>query len=135
MQYTVAGVTESISGRGAAVTVTAAEAVALPAAPVHASVYVAVPIAVGVSVVEPLVASVPDHAPDPVQDAVFVELHVSVTGLPTVMVEGDAVSVTVGCTGGAAVTVTAAVPIFVASCVEVAVMVAEPELGTVAGAV
>ena len=37
--------------------------------------------------------------------------------------------------GTAAVTVTAAVPVFVASCVEVAVMVAEPELGTVAGAV
>ena len=34
-----------------------------------------------------------------------------------------------------AVTVTVAVPDFVASCVEVAVMVAEPELGTVAGAV
>ncbi len=97
--------------------------------------YVAVPVAEGVSVVEPLTASVPDHAPDAVQDVVFVELHVSVVELPIVMMEGDAVSVTVGCTGAAVVTVIAAVPDFVASCVEVAVMVAAPEAGTVADAV
>ena len=36
---------------------------------------------------------------------------------------------------GGAVIVIVAMPDFVASCVDVAVMVAEPELGTVAGAV
>lgn len=102
---------------------TVAEAVALPAAPVHTSVYVSVPIAVGVSVVEPLVASVPDHAPDAIQDFVFVELHESVTGLPTAMVEGDAVSLTVGAAG---LTVTVAEPQIAVYpvCVEQAVMVA-----------
>jgi hypothetical protein len=100
---------------------------------VHVSEYVAV--ADGVSVVEPLVASVPDHAPEAAQDVVFVELHASVVELPAVMVEGDAVRVAVGGCAAGGFTVTVAVPDFVGSCVEVAVMVALPELGTVAGAV
>ena len=74
----------------------------------------------GISVLEPLVASVPDHAPYAVQDVVFVELHASVVELPTVMVEGDAMIMAVGGAGGVAVTVTAALPVFVASCVDVA---------------
>lgn len=50
--------------------------------------------------------------------------------------EGTTIGVVgVGCADTAAVTVTTAVPDLVASCVEVAVMVAVPELGTVAGAV
>lgn len=108
VQYTVEGVTELISGKGAGFTVTVAEAVALPSAPVQVSVYVAV--AEGVSVTDPLVASVPDHAPDAVQDVVFVELHASVVVLPAVMVEGDAVSVAVGGCAAGGFTVTVADP-------------------------
>jgi hypothetical protein len=127
LQYTVDGVTELISGNDAAVTVTVVEAVALPSAPVHLSVYVAV--AEGVSVVEPLVASVPDHAPDPVQDVVFVELHVSVVELPTVMAEGDAVIVAVGgcAAGGLIVTVAAPVTLVYPGTVDAAVIVAVAE--------
>ena len=111
---------------------TVAEAVALPSAPVQVSAYVAV--AAGVSVMEPLVASVPDHAPDAVQDVVFVELHASVVALPAVMLEGDAVRVAVGGCAAGGFTVTVVVPDFVGSWVEVAVMVALPEAGTVVGA-
>ena len=45
-----------------------------------------------------------------------------------------ATSVTVGCTT-VVETVTAAVPTFVASCIEVALIVSDPEAGTVEGAV
>jgi hypothetical protein len=86
----------TVMAGGAAFTVTFLEAVALPPAPAHAMVYVTVPVAVGVSVAEPLVASIPDHAPDAVQDVAFVEPHVIVVELPNVKVEGDALMVTVG---------------------------------------
>ena len=49
--------------------------------------------------------------------------------------EGEQATETEVIVTGTAVTVTVADPDFVASCVEVAVMVAVPELGTVAGAV
>jgi hypothetical protein len=106
--------------------VTFAEADALPPVPVQPSVYVAVPVAVGVSVVEPLVVSVPDHAPDAVQDAALVELHVSVVVAPSVMVEGAAVIVTVGCGTVTGLMVTVADPVILVypGTVDAAVMVA-----------
>jgi hypothetical protein len=113
-------------GNGAASTVTLAEAVALPPAPVHASVYVAVPVAEGVSVADPLRASVPDHAPDAVHEVAFVELHVSAVELPSVMVAGDAAIVAVGCDGDIGSIVAVAVPAILVypGTVDVAVIVA-----------
>ena len=55
---------------------------------------------------EPLKDLEPDHAPEAAQELVFVEDHVKVEDWPLPIVLGLALSVT--CTAGAAVTVTAA---------------------------
>jgi hypothetical protein len=115
-----------MSGNGAAFTVTVVEADMLPPAPVHVSVYVVVPVAEGVSAVEPLIAWLPDHAPDAVHEVAFVELHVSVVVAPSVMVEGVAAMVTVGCGTDAGLTVTVAIPVILVypGIVDAAVIVA-----------
>jgi hypothetical protein len=89
-------------------------------------VYVAVPVATGVSVVEPLVASVPDHAPDAVHEVVLVELHVSVVVAPSVIAEGTAAMVTVGCGTVAGLMVTVEDPVILVypGTVDAAIMVA-----------
>ena len=99
------------------VTVTVAEAEALPPAPVQVSVYVAFD--PGVTVVDPLVASPPLQPFDAVQDVAWVELHVSVDDPPDAMLVGDAEIFTVGwgCGLPDAVTVTVMARV-VASCDE-----------------
>ena len=70
-------------------------------AAVHVSVYVIEPAVFGVIVAEPLVGLSPAQpSPDcpsvALQAVAFEEVHVSVTGLPIVIVSGDTASLTAG---------------------------------------
>jgi hypothetical protein len=100
---------------------------------------VAVPVAVGVKTSALLTLPILDGLTDqvtallkfPVPVTVGVQVEVWVVRMD----EGEQTTATEVIVTGTAVTVTVADPDFVAFCVEVAVMVAEPELGDVAGAV
>jgi uncharacterized protein (UPF0147 family) len=103
---TEVGLAESDTvGAGGAVTVTAAEAVAVPPAPVHARVNVLEALSAPLDWL-PDVAWGPDHAPEAVHEVAFVDDHVRVEELPLTTAVGLAESDTVG--AGGAVTVTAA---------------------------
>ncbi len=88
-----------------AVKVTVADAFPEPPVPEHVNVYVVV--AVGVTDVDPLVASVPLHPPLAVQAVAFLLDQLNVELVPSVILVGFAVSVTVG---AGTVTVTVADP-------------------------
>ena len=90
----------------AAVTVTVADLLVDPPAPVQLNEYVLVLVRLPVEAV-PLVACAPDHAPEAVQLVAFEVLHVSVEPLPLVTEAGFAERLTVGA-GVPAVTVTVA---------------------------
>jgi hypothetical protein len=90
-------------GAGATVTV-AVTTLLVPPVPLQLSEYEAVALRAPVLCV-PLVALAPPQLPDAVQEAAFVELHVSVEEPPPAIEVGFAVNVTVG----AATTVTVAV--------------------------
>jgi len=87
-----------------ALTVTVADWVALPPAPLHVRVYVEVLVSAPVDC-EPLVASDPDHAPEAVQEAALVEDQVRVALAPLAIVLGLTLKVMVGA-GALTVTVT-----------------------------
>jgi hypothetical protein len=70
---TEVGLTEIVTVGAAAVTVSVADACALPALPVQVSVYVVLPLAVGLSLAVPAVACVPVQPPLAVQEVAFVE--------------------------------------------------------------
>jgi hypothetical protein len=89
----------------AAATVTVADCVAEPPAPVHASVYLVVVVSAAVFC-EPLVASEPLQPPDAAQEVASVEDHVNVEAAPLASVLGVAPKLTVAV--GVAATVTVA---------------------------
>ena len=93
-------------GAGAGVTDTVADEVAVPPAPVHASVYVVV--AVGVTPCVPLIALLPVQPPEAVHAVALADDQVSVEVAPETTDVGEADNVTVGTGGGPEETVTAA---------------------------
>jgi len=97
---TEAGLAESDSVGGGAVTDTLTDFEALPAAPVQITVYVDV--AVGATGFDPAVAMLPDHAPDPEQLVALLDDHERFELCPLAIVVGLAASDTV--VGGATVT-------------------------------
>jgi hypothetical protein len=115
-----AGVNELMLGEpeAAAVTVSVAEAVAVPPAPVQERLYTSLPVAVGVTVSLPLVEL--SALPFSVHDVALVLDHVTVAELPSVIDVGLTETVAVGF--GAAVTVKSVeekpqfVPLPTASC-------------------
>ncbi len=94
-----ASVTSEVSEKplgGFTVTDVDAEPLPLYMPPVHASVYVAVPEADGVTLSLPETAFAPVQPPLAVHVVPTLEVHVSVVDWPSVIVVGDALSVTVG---------------------------------------
>jgi hypothetical protein len=88
-----------------AVAVKAADALALPPAPVQLSVNISSPAAAGVSLIEPDTASLPLHPPLAVHAVALVDDQVSVAEVPTVTDVGFTAMVTVGAGGAVAVSV------------------------------
>jgi hypothetical protein len=80
----------------AAFTVTFAEALTLPPAPVQVMVAVCDPVAFGVTDTVPLVVTEPDSSPAPVQLVALVVATVRVVDCPNVMLDGLALMVAVG---------------------------------------
>jgi hypothetical protein len=125
-----------MSGNGAAFTVIVAE----PDTPVYPAwaelaIHFAFPTPDGVNtpadvIVPPVAVQVTAELKAPVPKTVAA--HVDVCAV--VIVLGEAITETDVTVTGTAVTLTLAVPDFVESCVLFAVMVSEPEVGTVAGA-
>jgi hypothetical protein len=95
----------------AAVTLTVTELLALPLGPVQVRMKVSVGVANVTWVELPLVGSLSIQLPEAAQEVALVEDQVSVVLAPRATVVGEALMVTVGAAGVAAVTVTAAMPL------------------------
>jgi hypothetical protein len=94
-EATVAGFALRVTVGAEPFTVTVAAALADPPVPVHVRVYCWVEVNAPVDR-EPLVARFPDQPPEPVHEAAFVELQVSVAADPGLSAVGFALRVTVG---------------------------------------
>jgi len=92
---TVVGFAVKATVGAGGLTETVADCVALPPPPVHVRLYVALAVSAPVAYV-PLIGSVPDQAPEAVQDVAFVDAQDKIELPPPATVLGPATRFTVG---------------------------------------